>query len=817
MSAENKQTSFLDALQVPENAVLGDLLAEFNGLFVSTFKEIADAPSYALYLEALHQGTPPLIESIKNIGAFSYSKLYKKNAELDPKSDQLSNYIITFSWIESAKSLITLLRNVLFESQKAYILHLEHKVDDEKLEALKANSLHTIQNAYEDHSSLFQREKELIGSSPKAIDQKINQWALQDDPFPIYDQQLDQLNAQFFDLSEQQSLLIDLSKDFSKLKTLLLEAIELGKSEVEKIKEDSKKAISFIEQEIEKTGRINSFLDDIESQFIGTTSFEFFDRNLKNQIEETHGKSLLIIGARQGMLQRKEINFQKSISQWLDYEILPLLFKIWEKKDQIKGAMKLSFINIRNRIVVLSNEIKEGREVNINDHALEQPLVSFLSRTTEWEKELIELEATVHKKLEESFGVFSIYRPVAEFLPIPIESTIKKFRVNQNKWFVKGKDWLNDRLKTVQNLQTFVKQEEQLSVSEKIVRLIQSRKINLNENQYAGIFLTKGYIGESFIVGREAELLHINNSIQHWKSGFRGAVILSGVRFSGRSLFGDLVANRYFLKNTIRLQPNTLITLEGRPFTTSYDLEAALSFVKKYAKIGSTLVWIDDLELWNAPEFSLSRNIRKLNQFIDDQARQMFFMVSMTNWTKHHFNNIHQINKRFQTEINLDRMSKEEVREAILIRHGSTHKILVNKENEEEGPAFFQKQISKLYNTVEGNIGDALLNWSLSIHKGEGEKVFFKAPEPYFLPDLEDSDVYLVLSTLILEKRTNELRLKKLFGPAFKDKYTSILKRLHNTGLLYRSPDGSLEINDTIVNDVGRLLEQNNFLNFYHK
>jgi hypothetical protein len=817
MSAENNTSSFLDSLHIPDHAVLTELLEAFDQLFNNTLKKVSDNDNFEHYLELIQHGATPLINNIKVIGSFCYKKLHQKGNIPLSSADQTSYYLIDFDWIASAKSMMTLWRNVYFESQKAWILYLENKTDQNNLLKLRSNSLQAIQEAYDAHSQRFQQETDRINSSSKAIKKQNDQWAIQQNPFPIYYQQLVQLEQQITDLSIQRNLLTGVSNDFIKIKTLILEAIQLKETEFEAIHTNSKNAISFIKQEQEKLSRMNTHLDEIESQFSHLAAFDFLDRALKNVVEEIVGTSHIVVSARQGMLQRKEVNFQKNTRQWLDYEILPRMYRVWELNEQMKNALKLSFINIRNRIVMLSNERREGREININDHALDQPLVALLGKISEWQKEFQDLKEYIQQNLDQSFGVFPVFYPVDEFLPVPIELTIKKFRVHQSKWFVRGKNWLFDRLKAFQNLRTFVKQEEQLSTSEKIVRLIQSRKINLNENQYAGIFLTKGYIGESFLVGRKAELRHMEELIRQWELGFRGAVILSGKRFSGKTLFGDLVARRFFPKNTVRLQPNTQISIEGRQLNTSCDLEAALNFIKKYATRGSILVWIDDLELWSNAEYSLSRNVRKLNQFIDAQSKQMFFMVAMNNWTKHHYKNIHEIDKRFQTEINLDRMSKEEVQEAILIRHGATHRVLVNKEGTEESASFFRKNITKLYQSVEGNIGDTLLHWSLSIHKKEGEKIIFRLPESYFLPDLNDSDLNMVLSTLMMEKRTNEFRLNKLFGPAFKDKYASILKRLHSTGLLTRFADGTLEINETIVNDVGRLLERKNFLNFYYR
>ena len=71
------------------------------------------------------------------------------------------------------------------------------------------------------------------------------------------------------------------------------------------------------------------------------------------------------------------------------------------------------------------------------------------------------------------------------------------------------------------------------------------------------------------------------NLINQWKKGYRGAMLIVGERLSGKSLFGEVIANKYFSKNIIRLLPNTKMKTGGRKWTTTYDLKQALDFIKK--------------------------------------------------------------------------------------------------------------------------------------------------------------------------------------------------------------------------------------------
>jgi len=291
--------------------------------------------------------------------------------------------------------------------------------------------------------------------------------------------------------------------------------------------------------------------------------------------------------------------------------------------------------------------------------------------------------------------------------------------------------------------------------------------------------------------------------------------LIHGQRFSGKTLFGEMVANHYFANNVIRLSPKTIVHCNGRKHQTSFDLGEALDFVKRYNyKNLRLLVWIDDLETWADADNLITENIRKLKKFIDNYSNHIFVMVSISNWAKAHLNSIYEIDKVFQANFNLDKMNIEEIQRAILIRHGATHRTLVDQNLEEVKRNQLLKMVQKVSRESNGNIGEALNLWALSIQLLDEENVQFHYPQIYSMPEFINPDVGIVLSTIMMEKRTNEYRLRKQFGKAFEEKYRSIVQRLISVGLLVRHIDNYLEINELVVNEVGRLLEEEKYIAF---
>ena len=147
-----------------------------------------------------------------------------------------------------------------------------------------------------------------------------------------------------------------------------------------------------------------------------------------------------------------------------------------------------------------------------------------------------------------------------------------------------------------------------------------------------------------------------------------------------------------------------------------------------------------------------------------------------------------------------------------MLRHGATHKVLVDEEGEKINTSDFNRMAKKVYTASRGNIGDALNLWSYLVRKGVHDTVVYKALPPFHLPDFLNDENSVVLKTILLNKRTNEYRLLKILGSTFQVKYKAIIKRLISLGILTRTLDDQLEINQNIVNEVASLLDKAKYI-----
>ena len=754
----------------------------------------------------------------KTVGQFQRGETYKKLNPDKAIAQELEEHFITYDWVEVAKSFTLLIRDILVQHQKSALLVSEGETHEneaettepnDEVERLKAKSLDVIAVAYSFFEGYFERSmSDLVKNESKSLEK----FKLQENPWPIYKEQFALINQQAVDLKKTGERLKGISNTFRQMRHLILNTPVNCNKEFEQFVEKAKYAKEFVDKNmLEKSGKVATYLEELENEVKLPPHLDGFLSTLKEYYEKLGGKIQVPIGIQEGIIQTKEIDFKRKVRQWIDAEILPLLYELWEHTEAVEGNLKMSLINIRNRAIILSTEASPGADPK---EVFGQPLELYLAKVKDWEHKMSTLDVEIKERMEANLHMAQVYQPNKEFLPISMQSTFTNLDLGQNEVFSFFKNQYNRLRSFISRIQKDVEKEGTLSQSEKIVRAIEGLSIKDPDNAYTSIFQTKGYIGESFWVGRQEPLQHFSGIIQMWEKGFRGGVLLTGHRLSGKTLFGEKVSNQHFPKDTIRIMPNSVVKVKGKKMLTEYNLETVLDFVRNNTINSKALIWIDDLELWANQNFSLGQNVRSLKDFMDNYSGQLFFLVSMSNWVKWHLNNLYNIESSFQAEINLDKMEREEVIKAIMIRHGATHKILVNEEQEELTVPEFRTKVNKAYKAANGVIGDALNRWVIGTNLHDVDQVTYESPTIYKLPDFINPDMAVLLHAIYLQKITTDYRLRKMFGTPYTNKYKSLLRRLISLKIVIRNIDGTIEINECIANELARNLNQKNYLQF---
>jgi hypothetical protein len=731
--------------------------------------------------------------------------------------EDLDCRIIHFVWADRAKHFLVLYRNVQLQLQTANLMVADGAAQPGIVAQLHDRSRETLATAMEEWETEVAKTKQRLESNEQFRRKTLADWKLQHNPWPGYRAQFTEMAGQAEALAEEFTVLSKQVAVFTDIRNLLHESIAAAGGAVSEAIKKAENIAAFIVQgenkETVSLGQISSLLDEYISDAKPPEQIHDYTNELNARIAKVVEYSRVTVGADHGLMQYKDVNFQRATNQWISAEVLPQLYELWELSQQVVGGLDVAVNNVRNRSLLINNELRAGNEVDFEIEDLSQPFHDFLERTGSTTSAYDTIKDKLEGIIDADLKLTSVYRPVPGFLPLPLQTGLNEFTRRQGRWLAPVKEWLGATFRGFERWRGDAAREERMSVSEKVVRVVNQRQITDNNTEYTNIVMTKGYIGESFLVGREEETAHLKQLVNDWRHSYRGAVMLTGRRLSGRSLFGEMISNRIFPNNVIRLVPNGVISVEGRRMQTTGNLAEALTFVQKHTIQTRPMIWIDDLELWWDNEISLAENVAALSSHIDNYSAKIFYLVSTTNAVYAHLNRFRDLDRIFQAEVNLDDFSVEDMQRAIRIRHGATHKKLVDEEGEPLSELAFNRLVKKLHRTGHGNVGDTLNRWAFMVEYCDQDSVTPSLARRYRLPAFVNTDTGLLLTTIFLERRTNEYHLRKQFGPAFDRQYRSVLQRLLRVGLLTRSTDGWLSIRESVVTDVGRALENNGYLN----
>lgn len=787
------------------------ILDQVHNKLQSSVDNIYGRDSLVEHLKAMTFETPTVASQIHSIGEqFDAIKVDPQNVN----AHDADKYIVQFHWIEEAKNFLILWRDVLLEGTKAHHYYQDGKVDYLSIKRMLDQSKTILSECIQTLRAIYADQRSKVGSNLDEIASKVSAWEKQINPWENYSQQIKTVSEQTRNISNLSNQLTRSNSGFNRIKKVLQSYIDKHKSNMQEISSCSEKALDSINNIDEDEARINRKVQEIEGIHKALNQL-FVDNHHLEQIEkiieEMTDEIEVPINSDRGLLNVKKLSLKKLTQQWLESEIYLTLYEVEEVEDQLKNKLKMILVNIQNHMTLLKKESSENKGVLLS-HAIEKFKAEYKTIANKHSQ----LIRKANSKLENQLNISELFNEARLFLPLSVQPTLGKLDLRRTKLRHKFSNWMKSTFSAYNGLRKKAEAERKLSASEKLVRYVDSRQFAEDNRQYINIFLVKGYIGESFVIGRQEELEHFRNIYNNWMQGYRGSVLITGQRFSGKSLFAEYVNIKVIDGKAIQLKPNKEYEINGRVYTATHDLKATLGNITKHSYDTRPTVIIDDIEVWYDKDTSIANNVRALSRIIDRYASKIFFVVTMSNWLQAKMNSVFGLNRVFQADINLDRMSLEEIRNVISIRQGATHKYLLNTEGDRITAAEFEKKTKKLHQNVDGNVGDALSKWAASTQYHDANSVMLMDKPFYSIPDIDHKDTLLLLETIMMARKTNEYYLNQYFGAAFKSTYSTLLQRLVNVGLITRNVDNLIQINPKVVNDIGRLLESKHYLTFNH-
>lgn len=724
-----------------------------------------------------------------------------------------SCWAFVYEWVPQAKETLILSADIQFELGKGRIFHKEGKLAKEKLAQLEANGLEALDKSI---AALRQQLAQLFEAQDQHIQKrKLAKWGRQTLPWRVYRNQFQLLRRQQTRIFHEWKELWKTADTMSEMAQLLVSASQNCKMELQELLATLKEAEQTAQQIIEKDQRaglrrIASKLKEFEQRIEIGQNVDIVQSKLEVHFAKLPKSTELGVNYGDGTLFTQNISLRDRVSQWVRSEIFPYIFEIRELTENLMQDGRLTLLNLRNWVLLMA-EKKEEDAV-----PLEMP--SFFSiveqKVAQGQKEIEGWAEIVDLRMKKHFQLSGLLSDQVSFLAVEGQTGIHHLKINRYKSLT----WLQEKWRAVvkgyRDFFKMLEREESLTSSEKIVRFLRERQGDPENQAYSSIFRTRGFVSPSFAVGQEGHLTHVNQIVRDWEAGFRGSLLITGKRFAGKTHFAEFVALHLFNRNSYRLSPDSPITVSGRKFVTTCQLGPALEEVNRSLQGKRAMLLIDDIEGWWDPQITVQENLADLMKFMAQHGQKIFVVVTMGNSMRAHLEKILDLDQAFQGEVNLDDTTYQQVHEAIIIRHGATHSKLVDGNGEELSPQAFRKLTKSIYQASGGNIGEALNLWSAYIHHRDQESVVTKYQRGHELPDFLDFDSGILLGTILMQRQTNEFRLRKTFGPSFQRKYLPIVRRMIGTGILARDLGGGLELDPVVVNKVGELLHVGKFIHY---
>jgi len=508
----------------------------------------------------------------------------------------------------------------------------------------------------------------------------------------------------------------------------------------------------------------------------------------------------------QGMLLIRKIDLNRTVKKWLDYELLPYLIDLWDNQNNLASFYNHSLSNLKSSLKL----IKSNKSL---EHLSSQVLtLKEIKRTIKLNIQKQEdLIKAVENKINHKLLATNIYSS-EEFLEVSFQSSFTQYTTGSSGLLI---DWYNKIKDTFNKLN--LSYEKSISstpdnLMEQSVNCINFRMVKEEKAHYDTLFLNKNFIGDLFLVTRLEEEAKLEACFRDWKNGFNKSAFITGNNLSGKSTFMEDFAKKHFGKDIILLETDSTITIEGRKFKTTRNLKEALQEANKNIYNSKPVLIIENLEYWRSEDSSLLNNVRALVNFVLSESDRIFIMVSTSKAMQKHLDQRLPFTNAFTTRLNLNKTKSEEIFKAVLIRHGASHKKLVNKDRHVMSTKQFEHNVEELATKFDYNIGEVLQAWAYSTKITDDNLVIFEETENSF-QDFFTSEEVIILKYVYLYKYINEVLLKSFLGKRYNLNLDSGIKRLINTKVLWRNSNGNLILNRVITSDIHEILRYRGTLN----
>lgn len=768
-------------------------------------KQLSEYKAHVSNIEEIDDFANFIFKNFSSLTNFFIAVADQALEQVEPESEpqEISDlYLLNYKIPEELKKLSILHRDILLQHQKTKVLLSEEKLVLSQAEEHFKNTKLVLVSALEEFIYEISNQKQELSLDTKVKAEVEKELLFYNNPWLIYKDQIVNLLQQFITIENSKQSLVNLIEKFNNLKQLVISIDKEHHNLILNVAE----SIAHIHGDLKDDQPNKSLTSYLDSQVLKINSLGndqlSITSELTNQIN-LFDKITIPLESHNGFLNLREVNIKKAIQKWFDYKLTPSFIDLLALEKNLKSSYQIHVANLKSGL-----ELSKSMDTNEFKETLVHSLVEYEEEIQKVKINSKKVASIFENTVRQELLVTNLFSN-SSFLEVDFNASMHLNRstiLNKfNVWFEKVYAKFNKEYKKSLYKESF-------SNIELSINCIAHRMFKEENEHYDTLFLNKNFIGDLFLVPREQQEKKILEAITQWQRGFNKAVLVIGQRLSGRSTFLTYVSRKYFGKDIVILNPNSIAIIDGRKFKTSYDLSAALAFIKNN-NIKSTrpVVIIDDIELWRNDDFSLLNNMRALVEFVESESDDTFVIASTTNAMKGHLDRRLQLSDSFSSLIDLSTAYKDEIIEALLLRHGAAHRKLISVNDEVILPNKIRKLGLNLCKEYQNNLGDVLQAWTYSTFVKDDDEVQFREEDYEFFDFLSQQEL-LILKQALLFRTITEFGLKRAIGSGYDALFKSSIKRLINTKVLQRDLQGKLYINNVVLSDINKILLQKSYI-----
>jgi len=769
------------------NSLKDDLLRYQSEIKVITNKHKQRGPLSDVLMEDIHADVKTLITDFLTLG----------NRASQVKEDNLSDYYLSHAIRErlsdEMKQWLLLMRNTAVQSLRTEAFLADKVITQQQVQEFITEAHQTISAASTALSDLI---TDLIRNSQDDNLRKnaLFHYSLMESPWEIYVEQYKVINNQIAGLSKQKFEFKEIWFSFGRIneqieETLLqldkqIEGVLAATQSMAEVFSDQQVDPAVAHEKIEAIEANTIYRDELK------TKLERIDDEIKSLKNYT-----LSINYIKGELVQKQVNMTQVSSKWLELYIVPALAEMFDKMKILLSSTDIAAKNTRNKIGLINEKNHEEFVSDINTRI--DRLRTEQAKTLE---QIEQRKLGVRELIDKNFKASNLYVDKS-FLTVGLQSSVNQLMREQTKLV----DVINTRFgKRQEEIFYFfnkLQQKEKLTNPEKIAYTLNNRSGKQATESYDQVFLSKDLFSEFYLIERADQQDRAIKSIDLWRSGYNGSMIVTGAPLSGKSTFANHVVLRHFRKNFLRLIPDSDYSYNGRKYTTGSNLKEALDNLTKSRINNPLCILIDDLELWHDSDSSLISDARHLIEFMARHTGQVYLIMTISPIALHFLNIYLDFSTHFLTHIDVSKCSLTHFRNIIQLRHSATQKTLVKDDGQAYRQDEFANVIKSVHKAANGNLGDGLLKWASGSREINSDQVKFNY-EDIRISNLINKDNSVIFEQLFRFKNLSDPELIEIFTKEMYEKIRPELNYLLRTKILVRDEQSNIMINDLIINDV---------------